>query len=100
MLFLVISTPRPEKPSSLTDSRKCFWDWMQPLLDAGQCKSVHARVGRGAVALFDVDSNLTLHRLMNEWADIIAAHFDVYPLLDPEQAKAFLQSQGKQTQSV
>lgn len=96
MLFLVISTPRPDKPSSLTSARSSFWDWMQPIMDAGLCKSVHARVGRGVVALFDVDSNLTLHRFMNEWADIIPAHFDVYPLLDPEQAKAFLQSQGNQ----
>jgi muconolactone delta-isomerase len=81
MLFLVISTPRPERPSTLVQS--------------GMAKSVHARVGRGAVALFDVDSNETLHRLMNEWSDMIPAHFDVYPLLDEETAKAFLATQMK-----
>lgn len=93
MLFLVISTPRPERPSSVLDSRSRYWIWMQNLLDSGVAKSVHARVGRGAVALFDVDSNETLHRLMNEWADIIPAQFEVYPLLDGQKAQAFLKTQ-------
>jgi len=94
MLFLVISTPRPERPTTIIESREKYWDWMQPLLDSGQCKSVYARVGRGAVALFDVDSTQTLHRFMNEWADIIPAHMDVYPLLDVASAKAFLADQA------
>lgn len=93
MLFLVISTPRPEHPSALVGDRTRYWDWMRPLLDKGLARSVHARVGRGAVALFDVPSNEILHQLLNEWADIIAAHFDVYPLLDEESAKAFLRAQ-------
>lgn len=92
MLFLVISNPRPERPSDVAGSRRHFWGWIQPLLDAGRCRSVHARVGRGVVALFDVDSHLTLHRYLNEWADMIPAEFDVYPLLDPDQAKDHLQS--------
>ena len=95
MLFLVISTPRPEKPTTLIDARKSYWDWMNPLLESGMAKSVYARAGRGAVALFDVDSNETLHRLMNEWAEIIPAHMDVYPLLDVDAAKSFLASQKK-----
>jgi hypothetical protein len=70
---------------------------MRPLLNSGMARSVHARVGRGAVALFDVDSNTTLHRLMNEWADIIPAHFDVYPLLDEDTAKAYLATQTPST---
>src|SRR5690606_24108545 len=65
MLFLVISTPRPERPTTLIGQRNRYWTWMQPLLDSGTCRSVHARAGRGAVALFDVDSNATLHKLMN-----------------------------------
>jgi hypothetical protein len=93
MLFLVISTPRPDHPSNLVGSRNRYWDWMRPLLQSGLARSVYARVGRGAVALFDVDSNATLHRLLNEWADIIPAHFDVYPLLDEDAAKAFLATQ-------
>jgi hypothetical protein len=90
MLFLVISTPRPERPSKMTGQRKRFWRWIDPLLKSGMCRSVHARAGRGAVALFDVASNAELHALMNAWADLIPAHFDVYPLLDPEAAQAFL----------
>ena len=95
MLFLVISTPRPDKPSTLVDSRSSYWDWMNPLLASGMARSVYARVGRGAVALFDVDSTETLHRLMNEWSDIMPAHMDVYPLLDVSSAQAFLASQRK-----
>jgi muconolactone delta-isomerase len=68
---------------------------MNPLLASGMAKSVYARAGRGAVALFDVDSNETLHRLMNEWADIIPAHMDVYPLLDVDSAKSFLATQQR-----
>jgi hypothetical protein len=51
------------------------------------------------VALFDVASNEILHRLMNEWADIIPAHFDVYPLLDEDTAKQFLRSQEADRQA-
>lgn len=93
MLFLVISTPRPEKPTLMASTRHSYWDWMNPLLASGLAVSVHARVGRGAVALFDVDSTETLHRLMNEWGDIVPAHMDVYPLLDQDTAKKFLQTQ-------
>jgi hypothetical protein len=99
MLFLVISTPRPERPSTLIDDRTRYWGWMRPLLTQGTARSVHARAGRGAVALFDVASNEILHRLMNEWADIIPAHFDVYPLLDEDTAKQFLRSQEADRQA-
>jgi len=78
MLFLVISEPRPEPPSAVAAARRRYWPW------------VRARAGRGAVVLFDVDGNETLHRLLNEWADIIPARFDVYPLIDPEAAGRFL----------
>jgi muconolactone delta-isomerase len=94
MLFMVISTPRPEQPSSLVQSRSKYWDWIDPLLKSGQVRSVYARVGRGAVALFDVDSTEDLHRYMNEWSDIIPAHMEVYPLLDVGNAKAFLATQN------
>ena len=90
MLFLVISDPRPEPPSSVTSQRKRYWEWIAPLQAAGEVRSVHARVGRGAVVLFDVPSNERLHQHLNAWADIIPAHFQVYPLIDPEAAKTFL----------
>jgi muconolactone delta-isomerase len=95
MLFLVISTPRPERPTSQVGDRKKYWVWMNPLLESGTARFVYARAGRGAVALFDVPSNEELHRLMNEWADIIPAHMDVYPLLDVAHAQQFLATQEK-----
>jgi len=90
MLFLVISEPRAEPPSSVVAARQRYWTWIQPLIDGGEVRSVHARVGRGAVVLFDVASNEALHAHLNAWADIIPATFAVYPLLDPARAQAFL----------
>ena len=95
MLFLVISEPRPEPPRSVTEARQRYWTWIQPLIDRGQVRSVHARVGRGAVVLFDVDGNETLHRYMNEWAEIIPAQFEVYPLIDLVQARQYLANQAE-----
>jgi hypothetical protein len=90
MLFLVISEPRPEAPSAVASQRKRFWDWIAPLQASGEVRSIHAKVGRGAVVLFDVESNEGLHQRLNEWADIIPAHFQVHALIDPDTAKAFL----------
>lgn len=94
MLFLVISEPRPERPSSVTAARQSYWTWIQPLIDAGEVRSVHAKVGRGAVVLFDVPSNEVLHAHLNAWADIIPARFEVHALIDPANARRFLDEQG------
>jgi hypothetical protein len=51
-------------------------------------------VGRGAVAVFDVEDNNALHQILNEWADIVPAHFDTYPLIDVEAAKRMLAAQA------
>lgn len=91
MLFLVISNPRAESPSSVKSSREAFWSWMQPMLDSGVALSMYARVGRGGVAIFDVESNLVLHRIVSEWAEIMPAQFDIYPLVDSSSAQAYLQ---------
>jgi hypothetical protein len=93
MLFLVISEPRPEPPSAVAAQRQNYWRWIAPLIASGQVKSVHAKVGRGAAVLLDVDSNETLHRLLNEWADIIPARFDIHPLIDPDAAQSYLARQ-------
>ena len=90
MLFLVISTPAPTPPSSVREKRQRYWEWVQPLRDNGTVRAIYARVGRGAVALFDVDTLETLHRRLNEWSDIIPAEFEVHPLLDVDAARAFL----------
>ena len=90
MLFLVISTPRPERPSAVVRSRKKFWRWIDPKLKSKQCRWVLARAGRGAVALFDVKSNEELHALLNGWADILPVHFDLYPLIESAAARRYL----------
>jgi hypothetical protein len=90
MLFLVISEPRPEPPSSVTAQRQRYWQWIAPLQTSGEVRSVHAKVGRGAVVLFDVASNEHLHRRLNEWAEIIPACFAVHALIDPDVAQAYL----------
>jgi len=93
MLFLVVSTPRPERPSDMARTRQSFWPWMAKYQASGTCKQKYARVGRGAVAILDVESNEALHRILNEWADIIPAHFDVYPLVDTEATHSMLAAQ-------
>ena len=90
MLFLVVSSPAPTRPSEVAEQRKKYWPWIKDKLDTGLAREVYARTGRGAVAIFDVDSNETLHKLLTEWSNMVPAHFDTYPLLDPEAAKAFL----------
>ena len=90
MLFLVISEPRPEPPASVNEQRKSYWDWVAPLLESGEVKSVHAKVGRGAVALFDVPGNERLHQRLNEWANIIPARFEIHALIDPAAAREYL----------
>ena len=93
MLVLVISTPRPERPSDLAARRQSFWPWIAKYEASGACRHVYARVGRGAIAVFDVESNEVLHQILNEWADIIPAHFDTYPLVDLEATKRMLAAQ-------
>ncbi|MBL6457278.1 hypothetical protein JMJ55_18235 [Belnapia sp. T6] len=90
---MVVSEPRPEPPSAIAARRQAYWRWIEPLIASGEVRSVHARVGRGAVVLFDLPGNEALHRRLNEWADIIPAQFTLYPLLEPEAAKGFLSGQ-------
>jgi hypothetical protein len=95
MLFLVVSAPRPEKPSSVAAARLGFWRWMAPHLESGVALCAYGRTGRGAVAVFNVDSNETLHRLLSEWAEIIPAQFDVYPLVDVAASRKLLTQQQR-----
>ena len=94
MLFLVVSTPRPERPSELVQARQLFWPWIAGYQARGVCRHIYARVGRGAVAVLGVEDNDAIHRVLNEWADIIPAHFDTYPLIDVEAAKQMLAAQA------
>jgi hypothetical protein len=93
MLFLVVSTPRPERPSDLAERRQSFWPWIGKYEAAGVCRHIYARAGRGAIAVLDVTCNEALHQILNEWADIIPAHFETYPLVDLEATKRMLAAQ-------
>ncbi len=90
MLFLVISTPAPTRPSEVREQRKNFWPWVEDKIDRGVARYCFPRTGRGAVVMFDVDSHETLHRLLNEWADFIPAESGIYPLMEPGSVRAFL----------
>jgi len=57
-------------------------------------------VGRGAIAVFDVEDNNALHQILNEWADIVPAHFDTYPLIDVEAAKRMLAAQAAKKKAM
>ena len=93
MLFLVVSTPRPERPSEVATARQSFWPWIAGYEARGVCRHIYARAGRGAVAVLDVADNEALHKILNEWADIIPAHFDVYPLIDAKAVQRTLAAQ-------
>jgi hypothetical protein len=90
MLFLTISTPRPDRPSEVRTSQQQFWSWMDALLERGTARFCYARAGWGFVALFEIDGNESLHRLLNEWTEIIPAEIAVYPLLEAAVARRFL----------
>jgi hypothetical protein len=92
-LFLVISTPRPERPSEQARQRQSFWPWIAKYEAEGICRHIYPRVGRGAAATFSVDSHEQLHRILNEWADIVPAEFEVYPLVDIEATRKLLAAQ-------
>jgi hypothetical protein len=83
MLYMVMSNPRPERPSEIKGRQASFWDWLEKLEDAGVVKACYVKTGRGAIVVFDVDSHETLHRLINEWSDRVPAEFTTYPLIDP-----------------
>jgi len=85
---VVTSTKRFRGPSGLP-----IWSGLASrsgpgLLDV--CRHIYARAGRGAVAVFDVEDNDGLHRILNEWADIVPAHFDTYPLIEGDAAQRML----------
>ena len=92
-LFLVISTPRPERPSEQATHRQSFWPWIAQYEAEGICRHIYPRVGRGAAATFEVESHEQLHRILNEWADIVPAEFEVYPLVDIEATRKLLAAQ-------
>jgi hypothetical protein len=90
MLTMVITTPRADPPSTMRRRRQRFWRWIAPKLKSRRVHWIYARPGRGAVALFEVGSHEQLHGLLNEWAEIIPATFELYPLIDADAAQRYL----------
>jgi hypothetical protein len=90
MLFLVLSEPRPERPSEVAHHRQAFWAWLAPQQQAGSVRGAWARVPRGMAVIFDVPSNEVLHARLTEWAEMIPARFEIHPLIDPAAAQAAL----------
>lgn len=84
MYFLVVSTPTAGKPSAAREGQKQWWDWVNALIEQGTAKHVYTKLGRGAVIIFDVDSHETLHKLVNQWAELVPATFAVEALLPKE----------------
>ena len=90
MLFLVISNPAPTRPSEVREARRDFSPRVDDKLTRGVARAFYPRTGRGAVAILDVESHEALHRLLNEWADAVPAEFSIYPLMEQDSIKAFL----------
>ncbi len=88
MLFMVMSTPRPDSPSEMRGKQTAFWDWLEPLRQNGTVKAVHVKTGRGLFMVLDVDSHETLHRYMTEWADRVPAAMQVWPLIEAAHQEA------------
>ena len=84
MHFLVISTPKAEQPSAMRGGQVKWWDWINALKAHGVAKQVYTKLGRGAVVIFDVDAPETLHKIVNQWNELVPATFDVEPLLPGE----------------
>ena len=92
MLFLVITKPAPTRPSEARANRQKLWQWTRPLMDSGVIKdrTLYAKVGRGAIVLFDVESIEELHRLLSQWLELVPAEFEIHPLMDQETMATFL----------
>lgn len=87
MIVLVNSFPLPARPSAVAADRSAIWDWLAPLQADGTVRFFYPKPGRGAVALFDVDSAETLQRYLTEWAESVPCTFDVTLLVDPDYQK-------------
>jgi len=84
MHYLVISTPKAEQPSAMRGVQVKWWDWINDLKARGVAKSVYTKLGRGAVVIFDVDAPESLHKIVNQWNELVPATFEVEALLPGE----------------
>ena len=95
MLFMVMSTPRAERPSDMRTRQTSYWDWLEALKQKGIARHVWVKTGRGAFVVFDAPDHETLHRLINEWSDCVPADFQVWPLIDAAHQEAIARAGAK-----
>ncbi len=81
MNFIVTSSPAPVRPSTAHEGRRAFREWMQSQLKSGVVKHAYARIGRGAIVVFDVESHEALHALLNQWTECVPATFEVAAIM-------------------
>ena len=89
MLFMAIPNTKLEA-SYLKSRNSHHLDWFNPFIEFRQSLFEYARVGCRGSSNFDMNFNLTLHRLIDRWGEIVAAKFDTYPQFDSELAKSYL----------
>jgi len=94
MLFLVISSPAPARPSQVAQDRRAFWEWLAPLEADGTVRFCYPKLGRGAAALFAVDSVESLQGHLTAWAEMIPATFEVVPLVDVAYQRRLIAGDG------
>lgn len=89
MLFMAI--PNTKLEASYLKSRNSHHsDWFNSFIEFQQLLFEYARVGCRGSSNFDMNFNLTLHRLIDRWGEIVAAKFDIYPQVDSELSKSYL----------
>ena len=90
MLFLVVSSPAPDLNEEVQRKRREFRGWIRELEAQGKVRHYYPRIARGSVVVFDVASNEELHGLLSQWLGFVEVRFDLYPLVDPEEAERLL----------
>ena len=92
MMFLVVTFPNPARPSEIKEARLPFFTWIEDLKKKKKVICAYPKVGRGFIAIFDVASNIELHKYMTQWMDIMPVNYDIYLLLDPAEAQNYLKT--------
>lgn len=90
MIALVNADPLPVRPSTVAADRRANWDFLAPLQANGTIRFLYPKLGRGAVALFEVDSAETLQGYLTQWSEFVPATFEVTLLVDVDYQKRLL----------
>jgi hypothetical protein len=90
VIALVNSFPVPAAPSSVAHQRSAGWVWLAELEESGVLRYAYPKLGRGMVALFEVDSPETLQRLLTKWSEFVPCTFEVTVLVDAAFQRSLL----------